>query len=133
MPELASDSSQAILGVQEAIPEPCSCGCGKALSGRQKAFASKTCATRFYDTVRPRILNASVGAPREGSIKAAVLGLLHDGDWHSAHDIAAETRSDKHSVMARLSELRRQGFQIESDLPCGSSRRPHRFRLVTRG
>jgi hypothetical protein len=109
----------------------CACGCGSALSGRQTKFASKDCANKLYETARPRILNASAGAPREGTIKAAVLGVLFDREWHSAHELAAAVKADKHSVVTRISELRKH-FDIEEDLPVGNSRRSHRYRLVPR-
>jgi hypothetical protein len=96
----------------------------------QKRFASDRCRAAWHDLHRPRIASPAVGHPREGTIKAAVLGILHDREWHSAHDLALKVRADKHSVITRISELRAQGFCIETDLPVGNARRPHRFRLV---
>jgi hypothetical protein len=125
---LASDAPRTSAAIVAPIL-PCACGCGRALSGRQKRFASKDCANKLYETARPRILNASAGAPREGSIKAAVLGVLFDREWHSAHELAAAVKADKHSVVTRISELRKH-FDIEEDLPVGNSRRSHRYRLA---
>jgi hypothetical protein len=113
------------------VDKLCVCGCGRPLSGRQTKYASKDCANRIYETARPRILNASAGAPREGTIKAAVLGVLFDREWHSAHELAAAVKADKHSVVTRISELRKH-FAIEEDLPVGNSRRSHRYRLAGR-
>jgi hypothetical protein len=128
------DSSQPILRIQEAIVERCACGCGKPLTGRQEKYASGACAEAMYQTARPRILNASAGAPREGTIKRAVMDFLGmNPGWHSAHDIAAAIKADKHSVVTRISELRSAFIPIEEDLPVGNSRRSHRYRLVQRG
>ncbi len=135
-----SDASPAVARIVAGNPgEPCGCGCGRKLcewdacthlTGRQGRFASDACKNGWYETNRPRIASAAAGAPRQGSIKAAVLGILHDREWHSAHDLAAKVKADKHSVVTRLSELRRAGFPIECDPPCGNARRPHRFRLA---
>jgi hypothetical protein len=110
---------------------PCACGCGRLLSGRQTKYASKDCANKLYAVARPRILNASAGAPREGTIKQAVLACLVDGRWWSYHELAAACRADKHSIVSRVSELHRAGHRIEFDLPRGNSRRGHRVRLLT--
>jgi hypothetical protein len=128
---LAPDAPRTSAAIEVGILNFCACGCGSALSGRQTKFASKDCANKLYETARPRILNASAGAPREGTIKAAVLGVLFDREWHSAHELAAAVKADKHSVVTRISELRKH-FDIEEDLPVGNSRRSHRYRLVPR-
>ncbi len=105
--------------------------CGRTYTKGRLAqrFCSAACRIAHYEASAPRIINPAVGGKREGSIKAAVLGILHDGEFHSAHDIAAEIHADKHSIVTRISELRRAGFAIEEDLPCGNSRRSHRYRL----
>lgn len=112
------------------LREPCACGCGTRLRGRQEKFASKRCADAFYDLCRPRIASALVGAPREGSIKAIILGILHDGEWHAVAELAVAAKASESSASARVRELRGQGFRIESDLPVGCVTRPHRYRLV---
>jgi hypothetical protein len=127
--DAAGTSAANGVGILLAAMPACSCGCGRLLSGRQTKYASKDCANKLYEVARPRILNASAGAPREGTIKAAVLGVLHDRQWHSAHELAAAVKADKHSVVTRISELRKH-FDIEEDLPVGNSRRSHRYRLA---
>lgn len=109
--------------------------CGRTFlpSRPNQRFCGLECKNAWHDLHRPRIAAAAVGHPREGTIKAAVLGVLHDREWHTAHDLAAKVKADKHSVVTRISELRAQGFAIEADLPVGNARRPHRFRLVARG
>jgi hypothetical protein len=57
---------------------------------------------------------------------------MADGAWRTKEALAAEARAHEHSVGTRLSELRRQGFKIESDGKLGDTSRPHRFRLVLR-
>ncbi len=126
-----SDQPRSVATAPGLIVERC-CewdGCAP-LTGRQKRFASEACKNAWHDLHRPRIASAVAGHPRQGTIKAAVLGILHDREWHSAHDLAAKVKADKHSVITRISELRRAGFPIECDLPCGNARRPHRFRLA---
>ena len=123
-------TSAAIVGGILAL---CACGCGRPLSGRQTKFASKDCANRIYETARPRILNASAGAPREGTILAALLGLLADGDWHDLMSLSAELKALPCSVSARIREARSKGFRVERDLKRGNVARPHRYRLVLRG
>lgn len=103
-------------------------GCAP-LTGRQKRFATEACKNAWHDLHRPRIASPVVGHPREGTIKAAVLVELFDYEWHSYHDIATAVKADKHSVVTRVSQLRALGFAIETDLPNGNSRRPHRVRL----
>lgn len=127
-------SASIAVGILASIMPVCACGCGRLLSGRQRKFASKDCASRIYEASRPRILNASAGAPREGTIKQAVMDFLGlNPGWHSAHEIAAAIKADKHSVVTRISELRGAFIPIEEDLPVGNSRRSHRYRLVLRG
>ncbi len=129
---LASDAAQPFsVRAVALLPGLCEYDACEPLAGRQKRFASKRCAQAWYDLHRPRILSPAAGAPREGSIKAAVLGVLFDREWHSAHDLAAAVKADKHSVVTRISELRKH-FDIEEDLPVGNSRRSHRYRLVLR-
>lgn len=103
--------------------------CGALLYGRQKRFCSRHCCSAWWDDKHPRI-NRGPEGPREGSIQAAILGILHDGDWHTKADLAFRARAHEHSVGTRLSELRRKGFRIESDGTLGDTTRAHRFRLV---
>ncbi len=105
------------------------CGRTFAPSRPNQRFCGLDCKNAFHDLHRPRIASAVVGHPREGTIKAALLGVLHDREWHTAHDLAAKVKADKHSIISRISELRAAGFKIETDLPLGNSRRPHRVRL----
>jgi len=106
------------------------CGCGRLLSGRQRKFCSKECANAFYETVRPRVLSAAAGAPREGTILAALIGVLSDGDWHDLMSLSAELKALPCSVSARIREARSKGFRVERDLKRGNVARPHRYRLV---
>ena len=111
--------------------------CGKAIERPRpnQRFCSEACRNAWHDLHRPRIASAAVGHPRAGTIKALVLGILQSdggGKWFSAHQLAQMCYAGEHSVKARLSELRRAGHPIEEDLPNGSSRRPHRYRMVTR-
>ncbi len=68
--------------------------------------------------------------PREAPLWKLVLGVLTDGQWHTAHDIALTLREDKHSVVTRISQLKARHHRIEVDLPVGNSRRPHRYRWL---
>jgi biotin operon repressor len=105
-------------------------GCGAPLAGRQKRFCSDEHRNAWYELYRPRIASAAVDAPREGSIKAIILGLLHDGAWHSLSALAAAARCSDASASARVRELRAQGFRVESDLELGNVTRQHRYRLA---
>jgi hypothetical protein len=127
--EPPSDAPAGFLRVQEAILDLCACGCGKPLTGQQKRFASEACSRAWFETARPRILNASAGAPREGTILAALLGLLADGDWHDLMSLSAELKALPCSVSARIREARSKGFRVERDLKRGNVARPHRYRL----
>jgi hypothetical protein len=128
-PDAPATSASIAVGILASAMPACECGCGRLLSGRQTKYASKDCANLIYEASRPRVLCAAAGAPREGTIKAAVLGVLFDREWHSAHELAAAVKADKHSVVTRISELRKH-FAIEEDLPVGNSRRSHRYRLA---
>jgi hypothetical protein len=130
---LSPDAPRTSAAIEVGILNFCACGCGRALSGRQTKYASKDCANRIYETARPRILNASAGAPREGTILAALLGLLADGDWHDLMSLSAELKALPCSVSARIREARSKGFRVERDLKRGNVARPHRYRLVLRG
>lgn len=132
---LASDapatSASIAVGILASILPPCSI-CGGPLSGRQRKFCGKACSNAFYETVRPRVLSAAAGAPREGTILAALIGLLADGDWHDLMSLSAELKALPCSVSARIREARSKGFRVERDLKRGSVKRPHRYRLVLR-
>jgi hypothetical protein len=131
---LASDAAANGAATPAAIVgglRPCEFDACEGLTGRQKRFASKRCAQAWYDLHRPRILSPAAGAPRDGSIKAAVLACLVDGRWWGYHELAAACKADKHSIVSRVSELHRAGHRIEFDLPRGNSRRGHRVRLLT--
>jgi hypothetical protein len=131
---LASDAAGASAAIVAGIVDRlCACGCGRPLSGRQTKYASKDCANKLYEVARPRILNASAGAPREGTILAALIGLLADGDWHDLMSLSAELKALPCSVSARIREARSKGFRVERDLKRGNVARPHRYRLVLRG
>lgn len=101
----------------------------RPLEGRQKRFASDACRAAWHDLNHPRI-NPPEPLKRKASIRELVLGILSDGSWHSAHRIAEMIRADKHSVVARISQLKAAGHNIITDLPNGNCRRPHRYRLV---
>lgn len=118
-----------LASVQGGIPwRVCECGCGRDLTGRQKRFASRLCCSRWWDARNPRI-NRDPAGPRRAPLWKLALGILSDGEWHSAHDLALKLHADKHSIVARLSELQKRGHRIETDLPSGNSRRFHRYRL----
>lgn len=101
----------------------------KRLRGKQRRFCSQKCGSEWWDLFHPRV-NVTPEGPRQGTIIGDLLGVLHDGEWHTAHELAELVRAFPHSVSARLSELRRKGFRIESDAEVGNSQRAHRFRLV---
>lgn len=123
------DAAQTLASVQGAnLRLPCDCGCGVRLTGRQKHFASRICCSRWYDAQHPRV--NPPGLPREGTILAAMLRVMADGEWRTAHQIAEAVRAFPHSVSARLAEARKRGYSIETDARNGNSRRSHRFRLV---
>ncbi len=125
-----SDAPAVFLRVQEAILDLCACGCGKPLTGQQKRFASEACSRAWFETARPRILNASAGAPREGTILAGLVALMADGEWWDIHRLAAELKALPCSVSARIREARSKGFRVERDLKRGNVARPHRYRLL---
>jgi len=133
---LASDapatSAANGVGILLAALPACACGCGRLLTGRQEKYASKACGNKLYEVARPRTLNAAFGAPREGTILAALLGLLADGDWHDLMSLSAELKALPCSVSARIREARSKGFRVERDLKRGSVTRPHRYRLALR-
>jgi hypothetical protein len=129
---MASDAPAGFLRVQEAILDLCACGCGRPLTGRQEKYASAACAEAMYQTARPRVLNASVGAPREGTILAGLVALMADGEWWDVHRLSAELKALPCSVSARIREARSKGFRVERDLKRGNVARPHRYRLVLR-
>jgi hypothetical protein len=128
---LPSDAPRTSAAIVAGI-QPCACGCGRLLSGRQTKYASKDCANKLYEVARPRTLNAAFGAPREGTILAALIGLLADGDWHDLMSLSAELKALPCSVSARIREARSKGFRVERDLKRGNVARPHRYRLVLR-
>ena len=119
------EAPQALASVSAAIL--CACGCGLPLTGHQKRFASRVCSSRYWDAQHPRVNVLPDG--REGTIRDAILAVMADGVWRSAHQIAEAVHAFPHSVSARLSELRRKGFNVETDARNGNSRRAHRFRL----
>ncbi len=130
---LASDAAGATAALSTGTQRPL-CehdGCAP-LAGRQKRFASERCANAWYELHRPRILSPVVGAPREGTILAALIGLLADGDWHDLMSLSAELRALPCSVSARIREARSKGFRVERDLKRGNVARPHRYRLILR-
>jgi biotin operon repressor len=128
---LPSESAQPLPGSEAAIVRPPCEWCGEPLTSRQqKRFHGKRCSNPWYELHRPRQASAVVGAPREGSIKAIILGLLHDGAWHSLSALAAAAKCSDASASARVRELRAQGFRAESDLELGNVTRQHRYRLV---
>lgn len=111
------------------VPEDyCRCGCGVRLTGRQTAFASAVCNSRYYDLLHPRVNPPNL--KRQDSIYQLVLGILGDGEWHSVQDLAVKSHALPCSVSARLREIRRRGHQVERDLKRGDSRRPARYRLI---
>ncbi len=109
---------------------PCEFDACEGLTGRQKRFASKRCAQAWYDLHRPRVLAAAAGAAREGTILAALLGLLADGEWHDLMSLSAELKALPCSVSARIREARPKGFRVARDLKRGDVARPHRYRLL---
>jgi hypothetical protein len=129
----AGTSAANGVGILLAALPACACGCGRLLSGRQTKYASKDCANRIYETARPRILNASAGAPREGTILAGLVALMADGEWWDVHRLAAELKALPCSVSARIREARSKGFRVERDLKRGNVARPHRYRLLLNG
>lgn len=104
--------------------------CRRPLKVRQKRFCSPACRFAYWDLLHPRINRTPPEGQREGSILLAVLTLMKDGEWRTAHEIAEAVRAFPHSVSARLAEARKRGWEIESDAANGNSRRAHRFRLV---
>lgn len=129
--EEAADATLQTLASAQAgnLREPCACGCGLPLIGRQKRFASRLCCSRWWDQEHPRVNRGPEGR-REGRLVDAILGVLASGEWMTAHQIAEAVRAFPHSVSARLAELRKRGHHIESDGKVGNTRRAHRFRLV---
>ena len=96
---------------------------------KKHRFCSPRCRDAWHEVHRPRLASAAVGHPRQGTIKELVRLVLMDGEWHSAYDLSLKVRAGEHSIKARISELRAEGKDIREDLPNGSSRRPHRYRL----
>jgi hypothetical protein len=103
--------------------------CGKPRPPRATRFCSQACNTAAWDEKHPRVGRGPQG-PRQGSIRAALLAIMADGEWYTKAQLAELARAFEHSVGTRLSELRRQGFRVESDGVVGDTTRPHRFRLV---
>lgn len=127
------DSPQPILRAQEAIVELCLCGCGRPLRGRQEKYASKACGNRMYETARPRVLNASAGAPRERDLLTEWLALMSDGEARDCMQMAVDLQCLPQSASATLRRARAKGFRVVSDLPNGCVTRAHRYRLVLNG
>lgn len=122
-----SGSPGTLASALDGLPE-CACGCRQILTGRQKRFASRICCSRWWDQRHPRINLGPVG-PRQGTIKALILGYLADGAWRTEQQIADAIHAFAHSVGARLSELRRAGQPIEVQRGGGNVKR---YRLVGR-
>jgi biotin operon repressor len=127
---LPSDAPGAVARLSTAILACEWDGCARPLSGRQKRFCSDEHRNAWYETHRPRLANAAAGHPRQHSIKATVLGILSDLEWHPGAELAAAAKASESSTSARIRELRSQGFNILADLPLGNATRPHRYRLV---
>lgn len=98
--------------------------CGGERKGRRKRFCADECSKAWWESEHPRI-NRSEHGPRQGTLKALILGYLSDGLWHTEQQIADGIHAFAHSVGARLSELRRAGQPIEVD-----PRRIRRYRLA---
>ena len=103
--------------------------CGGFLSGKQERFCSRACSSSWWDAQHPRI-NRGPAGPREGTIKALILGLMADGQWRTEQEIADAIHAFAHTVGARLSELRKR-HPIERDPPHRGGG-VHRYRLVGR-
>lgn len=112
------------------LPGHCEWDQCRPLTGRQKRFATDACRAAWHDSIHPRINPVEPSLRRKASIRSIVLGILQDGEWHTAHDLAIKAHADKHSVVSRISQLKRSGHRIETDLPRGNVSRPHRYRLV---
>jgi hypothetical protein len=128
----------AVATVQGGIVARTCAHCGGPLQRRQRRFCSDPCRTTAWDLVHPRLNIAPPEGRRKVSIRVALLNLLSDGEWRTVLDMAADLRSEPHSVSARLSQVRKMGertgqWVIEADLPDGNATRPHRFRMVSRG
>lgn len=66
---------------------------------------------------------------RPNSQAARILRVLADGKWHTAAKI--ERAAGKSRLSARVSELRRRGFQIEHErVPGKAGLLGHRYRLL---
>ena len=127
---------QTLTSAEDAIlAQTCACGCGLALTGRQKRFASRMCCSRWWDQEHPRV-NAPLApdGPRDGTLLDCVLVFLvaHLGERFTVHQIAEAVRAFPHSVSARLSELRKRGYDIRTDARNGNSARAHRFWILMR-
>lgn len=124
-----NEASESSTGQTEPLLRLCEWDQCRPLQGQQKRFASDKCRAAWHDLLHPR-LSPPAPLKRKATIRSLVLGILMDGDWHSAWDIANKIREDKHSIVARISQLKKAGHRIETDLPNGSTKRPHRYRLV---
>jgi hypothetical protein len=106
--------------------------CGAPLTRkRQKRFDTAKCRMTWWDDHHPRVAVNPEG--RTGPLLPAIVGVMADGGWYTALQLAEKVRALPHSVTTRLSEAKAKGFQIETDLPCGNVRRQHKYRLVLNG
>lgn len=92
------------------------CGyCGFPLTGsKKKRFCSDLHRMAYWDQAHPRV-NRGAAGPRQGTVKALILGLLADGQWRTDQQIADAIHAFAHTVSARISELIRAGHPIESE------------------
>lgn len=124
-----SDSPESVATPPATIRrETCERCAGPLRSKRQARFCSQRCRSAWWDEQHPRVAVNPEG--RTGPLLPAILGVMADGGWYTALQLAEKVRAFPHSVTTRISEAKAKGFQIETDLPCGNALRAHKYRLV---
>jgi hypothetical protein len=126
---VATEQAAAVATPAAASVERACEQCGAPLTRkRQKRFDTAKCRMTWWDERHPRVAINPAG--RTGPLLPAIVGVMADGGWYTALQLAKKVRALPHSVTTRLSEAKAKGFQIETDLPCGNVRRQHKYRLV---
>jgi hypothetical protein len=108
---VAVDAQEGVATLQGGTrPRTCK-RCEKPLTGRQTTFCSRGaggCSGKDWAERHPRV--ALVPEGRKGPLLPAILGVMADGQWYTALQLAEKVRAFPHS--------------------CGNARRAHKYRLV---